>query len=135
MRAGKNAMRIFMDNSRLDILQKSLEANPRDAFTRYLLALELSKLQRHAEATAQFEKIIEEHPNYVPTYYQFAQLHENLGRTEQAIQLQTRPGCCAQRWRFSYGKRNPSGIGFVGMSRFANEQNVVAILLASFSSH
>ncbi len=76
-----------MDNSRLDILQKSLEANPHDAFTRYLLALELSKLQRHAEATAQFEKMIEEHRNYVPTYYQFAQLHENLGRTEEAIRI------------------------------------------------
>ena len=76
-----------MDTSRLDILQKSLEENPRDAFTRYLVALELSKLERHAEAIAQFEKMIAEHSNYVPTYYQFAQLHENLGNAEEAIRI------------------------------------------------
>lgn len=76
-----------MDDSRLDILQKSLEENPHDAFTRYLVALELSKLKRHAEAIAQFEKMIAEHPNYVPTYYQFAQLYVNIGRVEEATRI------------------------------------------------
>lgn len=76
-----------MENSRLDILMKSLEANPQDAFTRYLVALELSKLNRYEEAIAQFETLVNEHPNYVPTYYQFAQLCEDLGRHDEAIRI------------------------------------------------
>lgn len=74
-----------MENSRLEVLQKSLEGNPHDAFTRYLVALELTKLNRHEEAVVQFETLVKEHPNYVPTYYQFAQLQENLGRNDEAI--------------------------------------------------
>jgi tetratricopeptide (TPR) repeat protein len=76
-----------MENSRLDVLLKSLEGNPHDAFTRYLVALELSKLHRHEEAIAQFETLVKEHPNYLPTYYQFAQLCENLGRNDEAIRI------------------------------------------------
>lgn len=76
-----------MENSRLEILLKSLEASPRDAFTRYLVALELTKLQRHDEAIAQFELLLSEHATYVPTYYQFAQLYENLERPADAIRI------------------------------------------------
>jgi tetratricopeptide (TPR) repeat protein len=76
-----------MDNSRLEILLKSLEENPGDAFSRYLVALELTKLNRHDEAIAQFENLLNEHPAYVPTYYQFAQLCENLGQTAEAIRI------------------------------------------------
>jgi tetratricopeptide (TPR) repeat protein len=76
-----------MENSRLDVLLKSLEGSPHDAFTRYLVALELAKLNRHEEAIAQFEILVKEHPNYLPTYYQFAQLYENLGRTDEAIRI------------------------------------------------
>jgi tetratricopeptide (TPR) repeat protein len=76
-----------MQNSRLEILLKSLEENPGDAFSRYLVALELTKLNRHNEAIAQFEKLLSEHPAYVPTYYQFAQLYENLGETAEAIRI------------------------------------------------
>ena len=76
-----------MENSRLEILLKSLEASPHDAFTRYLVALELTKLQRHDEAIAQFEQLLNEHAAYVPTYYQFAQLYENLERNADAIRI------------------------------------------------
>ena len=76
-----------MENSRLEILLKSLEASPRDAFTRYLVALELTKLQRHDEAITQFEQLLKEHAAYVPAYYQYAQLNENLGRTDEAIRI------------------------------------------------
>jgi tetratricopeptide (TPR) repeat protein len=76
-----------MDNSRLEILLKSLDENPRDAFTLYLVALEYAKLNRHAEAIARFEKLLNEHPAYVATYYQFAQLYENLERNADAIRV------------------------------------------------
>lgn len=76
-----------MKNSRLEILLKSLETSPQDAFTRYLVALELTKLQRHEEALAAFEHLLTEHPTYVPAYYQYAQLYENIGRPEEAIRI------------------------------------------------
>jgi predicted Zn-dependent protease len=75
-----------MESSRLEILLKSLEENPRDAFTRYLVALELVKLNRHGEAIPQFKTLVDEHPAYVPAYHQFAQLYENLGLIGEAIQ-------------------------------------------------
>jgi tetratricopeptide (TPR) repeat protein len=64
-----------------------LKGNPDDAFTRYLVALEFAKLNRDEEAIAQFEALVRDHPNYVPTYYQFAQLQENLGRNDEAIRI------------------------------------------------
>jgi tetratricopeptide (TPR) repeat protein len=76
-----------MENSRLEILLTSLAKSPRDAFTRYLVALEFAKLNRREEAVTQFEQLLNEHPAYVPTYYQFAQLYENLGRKEDAIRI------------------------------------------------
>jgi len=76
-----------MEISRLDILLKSLKENSHDAFTRYLVALEYAKLNRHDEAIGQFEKLLNEHPAYVPTYYQFAQLYENINRIDDAIRI------------------------------------------------
>jgi tetratricopeptide (TPR) repeat protein len=76
-----------MDDSRLEILLQSLAESPRDNFTRYLVALEYTKLNRHEEAVVQFEQLLNEHPDYVPTYYQYAQLCENLGRNEDAIRI------------------------------------------------
>jgi tetratricopeptide (TPR) repeat protein len=68
-------------------LQKNVEENPNDAFARYLLALELNKLNCPEEAIAHFETLIREHAEYVPTYYQLAQVYENLGRTNEAIRV------------------------------------------------
>ncbi|MCI0697538.1 tetratricopeptide repeat protein [candidate division KSB1 bacterium] len=76
-----------MENSRLNVLLKSLEGSPHDAFTRYLVALEFAKLNRHEEAIAQFATLLNDHPNYLPTYYQFAQLYENLSRNDEAIRI------------------------------------------------
>ncbi len=76
-----------MDTSRLEKLQKSLNANPNDAFTRYLVALECVKLRLNDEAIAHFQQLVNEHPSYVPTYYQYAQLLENLQRQTQALAI------------------------------------------------
>ncbi|MBC6947923.1 tetratricopeptide repeat protein [candidate division KSB1 bacterium] len=74
-----------MDTKRLEKLQKSLAAHPADAFTRYLVALEFVKLNRPEEALAHFHQLHSEHAAYVPTYYQYAQLLESLGRRAEAI--------------------------------------------------
>lgn len=74
-----------MDTKRLEKLQKSLTANPGDAFTRYLVALEFVKLNHPEEALAHFQQLHSEHATYVPTYYQYAQLLEALGRNAEAV--------------------------------------------------
>jgi tetratricopeptide (TPR) repeat protein len=69
-----------MDTARLEKLKKSFEADPNDALTRYLLALECVKLKLNDEALHHFQTLVNEHPQYVATYYQYAQLLENLNR-------------------------------------------------------
>ena len=76
-----------MDTMRLEKLQRSLEANPHDAFTRYLVALECVKLTLNEEAIHHFQALVNEHPGYVPTYYQYAQLLENLNRQTAAVAI------------------------------------------------
>ncbi len=76
-----------MDTSRLEKLQKSLEVTPTDAFTRYLVALECVKLHLNEDAIAHFQQLLNEHPHYVPTYYQYAQLLENVQRQTQAVAI------------------------------------------------
>jgi len=76
-----------MDATRLEKLLQSLAANPADAFTRYLVALELTKLNRPEEALSHFERLVAEHPAYVPTYYQYAHLLESLNRIPEAIAM------------------------------------------------
>src|SRR5262245_30227778 len=77
--------RMKMDSTRLEKLKKSFEANSNDAFTRYLLALECVKLKLHEEAIHHFQALVNEHPQYVATYYQYAQLLENLNRRTAAV--------------------------------------------------
>jgi tetratricopeptide (TPR) repeat protein len=73
-----------MSKSRLESLQQSLEQNPDDPFTRYLAALELVKLNQPSEAFAQFDLLIQKHPEYVPTYFQYATTLEKEGRVDEA---------------------------------------------------
>ncbi len=74
-----------MDTRRLEKLQNSLAANPADPFTRYLVALEFVKLNQPDEALSHFQQLHSEHAAYVPTYYQYAQLLDSLGRRAEAI--------------------------------------------------
>ncbi len=76
-----------MELVRLEKLQRSLEANPRDAFTRYLVALECVKLKLNEEAIHHFQLLVNEHPQYVATYYQYGQLLENLNRQTAATAI------------------------------------------------
>ncbi len=76
-----------MNRSRLEILQQSLDQNPDDPFTRYLVALEHVKLNQTSEAFAQFQILVEKHPDYVPTYYQYGTALEQTGRINDAKRI------------------------------------------------
>ena len=69
--------------SRLDQLFDFLKQEPDDAFTLYAIATEYLKTDT-AQALAYYEKLLAEHPGYVPTYYHAAKLHAELGSHAEA---------------------------------------------------
>jgi len=75
-----------MAGERLGSLLKFLEETPKDAFLLYAIANEY----RHdspEKSKEYFKKLLEEHPNYLPAYYQAAQLYQDLGESDKASGL------------------------------------------------
>ncbi len=74
-----------------------LESNPKDAFARYGLAMEYANQGQTETALAQFDQLINAHPDYTPGYQMAGQLLAKAGRTEEASQLLRDGITCAQR--------------------------------------
>jgi tetratricopeptide (TPR) repeat protein len=75
-------------------LTEILQTNPGDSFARYGLAMALAADGRSEEALAQYAKLIENNPDYVPAYQMSAQQLIRLGRTPDA-QERLRAGLAA----------------------------------------
>ena len=74
-----------MSTDRLDALLGFLQETPDDPFTLYAVATEYR--QEHPQkALSYYEKLLSEHPQYVPTYYHAAQLYVDLNQSERAEQ-------------------------------------------------
>ena len=69
------------------MLTQFLEQNPGDAFARYGLAMEYSKLGRIEPALEQFSKLLELHPDYTNGYFMAAQTLERAGRSGEAKKM------------------------------------------------
>jgi tetratricopeptide (TPR) repeat protein len=65
-------------------LNEILSRNPQDAFAHYGLAMAYAAEGRQKEALAEFDKIIDRTPNYVPAYQMSAQELLKAGRTQEA---------------------------------------------------
>jgi tetratricopeptide (TPR) repeat protein len=74
-----------MSQERLQQLFTFLEEDPDDPFNLYAIALEYLKNQDE-KALQYFEKLLQEHPDYVATYYHAAQLYLDLDMKEKAAQ-------------------------------------------------
>lgn len=72
---------------RLTMLRNFLEQNPGDAFARYGLAMEYSKLGKTEQALTEFNKLLELHPDYTNGYFMAAQTLERAGRTPEAKKM------------------------------------------------
>lgn len=72
-----------MHAERIIQLKKYLESDPNDPFLLYALATEYVKSDPEM-AKSYYEKLLLEHPSYVPTYYHAAALYANLGMQEKA---------------------------------------------------
>jgi tetratricopeptide (TPR) repeat protein len=73
--------------SRLQMLAEFLQQNPGDAFARYGLAMEYSKAGQAVQALAEFNKLLELHPDYTNGYFMAAQVLERSGRTAEAKKM------------------------------------------------
>jgi tetratricopeptide (TPR) repeat protein len=82
---------------RLTLLTQFLEQNPSDAFARYGLAMEYSRLGQIESALEQFNKLIELHPDYTNGYFMAAQTLERAGRTSEARKMLQDGIAAAQR--------------------------------------
>src|SRR5215510_15855072 len=75
------------ESNRLAMLTEFLERNPTDAFARYGLAMEYSKLGQVEPALEQFSKLLQLHPDYTNGYFMAAQTLERSGRTAEAKKM------------------------------------------------
>lgn len=70
--------------NRLEMLTQFLEQNPNDAFARYGLAMEYSKLGQTETALQQFNQLLEMHPDYTSGYFMAAQTLAKVERNQEA---------------------------------------------------
>ncbi|MDX1420329.1 MAG: tetratricopeptide repeat protein [Rubricoccaceae bacterium] len=70
---------------RLATLLEFHRNDPGDPFTRFALAQEYRKAGDDDRALAFFEGLVQDHPDYVGTYYHLGKLYERLGRDESAV--------------------------------------------------
>ena len=73
-----------MGHGRIELLQRMLEEDPRDAFCRYGMAQEYLKAGNIDEALRWFDKTIETDADYCYAYYHKARALEQAGRVEEA---------------------------------------------------
>ncbi len=76
-----------MQNTRLNKLLEFLDNDPNDSFILYALATEYNSLNDIEKAFNYYFKLINEHPNYVGTYYHLGKLYEKEGEKEKAIDI------------------------------------------------
>ncbi len=72
---------------RIEQLEKFLKITPEDPFLYHALALEYLKKEDWSKADAYFSHNLNNHGDYIPTYYHLAVLYLNQGREEEASDL------------------------------------------------
>jgi len=72
---------------RIAALNEILAQDPNDAFARYGLAMEYSKLGEVERAMEEFGKLLSAHPEYTAGYFMAAQTLANASRTEEARKM------------------------------------------------
>jgi Tfp pilus assembly protein PilF len=72
--------------NRLELLLKYYEDDPNDPFNIYALAIEYLKSDTE-KSRELFDKVMLEHPDYVPTYYHAAKLYQDVGEKDRAASI------------------------------------------------
>jgi predicted Zn-dependent protease len=69
------------------MLEEMLADEPKDTFLRYGLALEYAREGQAQEAVGRLRSLIADQPNYVPAYFQAAQILLRDGENQPAAEL------------------------------------------------
>ena len=72
-----------MNSERLNQLLDFLKDDPNDPFTIYAIATEYNTLNPR-KALEYYELLLNEHPDYLATYYHLGTLYTDLGEAEKA---------------------------------------------------
>jgi tetratricopeptide (TPR) repeat protein len=92
------------DLDRLTMLQQIVEQNPNDAFARYGLAMEHANHGQLEPALAQFNKLLELHPDYSAGYFMAAQSLAKAARNDEAKDFLQRGIAAAERERNAHAR-------------------------------
>jgi len=76
-----------MQNTRLAKLLEFLESDPNDSFILYALATEYNSLNDIENAFKYYLVLINQHPDYVGTYYHLGKLYEKENQKDKAIEI------------------------------------------------
>ena len=76
-----------MQNTRLVKLLEFLESDPNDSFILYALATEYNTLNDIENAFKYYLVLINQHPDYVGTYYHLGKLYEKENQKDKAIAI------------------------------------------------
>lgn len=77
-------VRFHMSADRIEVLKGMIAQDPGNAFARYGLAMEYFRTERLEDAAAEFETLMNSHPDYAASYYHAGRTLEKLGRIEDA---------------------------------------------------
>lgn len=85
----QNSFQPFFLNmtDRINKLKAFIERQPEDSFLQHALGLEYVKIGEDLKARETFEKLLEQNPGYVGTYYHLGKLLERTGITDGAIAI------------------------------------------------
>jgi predicted Zn-dependent protease len=87
-----------------------LEQNPADAFARYGLAIELDRLGQSDQALAEFDKLLADHPTYVPGFHMAGQMLLRNGDAARAQQYLERGLAAARQAGNAHAESEISGL-------------------------
>lgn len=76
-----------MQRNRLQKLLEFLDNEPHDPFLKYALATEYLRLNEPETALTYYEDLVQNHSDYVGTYYHLGKLYEALNRKNDAIAI------------------------------------------------
>jgi tetratricopeptide (TPR) repeat protein len=74
-------------NSRIQHLERFLEQDSSEVFTRYALALEYTNAGQLQQARLHFQFLLDHNPNYLASYYHFGRLLKQLNEPDTAIDV------------------------------------------------
>ncbi len=93
-----------MPTSRIEALQEFLREDPEDEFTRFALATEYMKAGNVAAARSHYERLLQERPDYVGTYYHLGALYIGIGERGLALETYRRGIEVAQSQRDTHAR-------------------------------